>query len=186
MRTRVLLVAAAAVTLGLTLTSANAAPPTLDGKKVKTVTLTAVGPQQDHDSDFVTGFAGGPARVDCTAPRCARKDFIYKPAKGVKGDVMFEAKWTLPAADIDLYVAEVAKDGSPSELAHCGAAAGTSEKIFVDSSSLKSGKRYAIILDFYRTANESVTATATMPGTNSTKTTAPAAVDSNQPVNCGL
>jgi hypothetical protein len=186
MRTRLLVVAATAVTLGLTLTSANAVPPTLDGKKVKTVTLTAVGTPQDHDSDFVTDQAGGPDRVACTAPRCARKDFIYKPAKGVKGDVMFEAKWTLPAADIDLYVAEVAKDGSVSQLDTCGTFGGTSEKVFVDASSLKSGKRYAIIVDFYRTANETVTATATMPGTNTIKATAPAAVDSNQAVNCGL
>ena len=186
MRTRLVLTAATVAALGLTLSGAQAAVPTLDGKNVKVLTLKGVGAPQSNDPDFVTGAAGGPERVACQPPRCARLDFVYKPAKGVKGDVAFEAKWTTPVADIDLYVAEIAKDGSATQLGTCGTFGGTSEKIFLDSSNFKSGKKYAMIIDFYRTANETVTATATMPGTNTLKTTVPAAVNDLQSVNCGL
>lgn len=187
MKVRLVTAATIAGALALSVSGAQAAAPTLDGKKIKVLTMKAVGAAQDHDSAFVTGSAGlDPERVDCAMPRCARLDFIYKPAKGVKGDVAFELKWTVPASDIDLYVAEIAKDGSATELAACGASVGTSEKVFLASSNFKAGKKYALIADFYRTANEAVTGTVTMPGTNTVKTSAPAAVDDKQKVNCGL
>lgn len=188
MKVRLVTAATIVGALALSMSGAQAAPAkVLDGKKVKVLTLKAVGAPQDHDSAFVTGSAGlDPERVECAMPRCARMDFVYKPAKGVRGDLAFAANWTVPAADIDLYVAEIAKDGSASELASCGASVGTSEKIFLDRTNFKPGKRYAVIVDFYRTANEAVTATVTMPGTNTVKATAPAAVDDNQKVNCGL
>lgn len=187
MKTRLLTAATLAGALALTLTGAEAATPTLDGKKVKVLTLKATASAQDHDSDFVTGSAGlDPERVACTPPRCARLDFVYKPAKGVAGNILFEAKWTVPAEDMDLYVAEIDKYGDATELASCGASAGTSEKVFVDRSLLKAGHKYAMIVDFYRTANESVTATATMPATNTVKTTAPAQIDNVQKINCGI
>ena len=186
MRARLLTGAVLAGALALSTTGAHAAPPVLDGKKVKVLTLTAVGAAQDHDSDFVTGQLGAPERVACVAPRCARLPFVYKPAKGVKGDVAFAVTWTVPAADIDLYVAEIAKDGSSSQLAACGASSGTSEKIFLPASSFKPDKSYALIADFYRTANETVKASVTMPGTNSVKSSAPSSAEAAAPINCGL
>ena len=188
MRTRLLAAAAIVGALTLSLSGAEAAgTPVLDGKKVKTITLSALGVAQDNDAALVTGSVPGhdPARVECAMPRCARMDFIYKPAKGVKGDVAFQVAWNIPGEDMDLYVAEIAKDGSPTELASCGATAGMGEKLFLDSSTFTSGKRYAIIVDFYRTANDAIKASVTMPGTNSVKTTAPAATDPLK-VNCGL
>lgn len=166
--------------------SASAAPaPVLDGKKTKVLTLKATGAAQSNDTSLVTGSAGlDGERVECAPPRCARMDFTYKPAKGVKGDVMFEATWTNPASDVDLYVAALDKSGFPTQIGSCGSSIGTSEKVFLDASSFKSGKKYALIVDFYRTANEAVTATATMPGTNTIGTTVPAAADDALLLNC--
>lgn len=186
MKTRLITATVLAGALAASVSGAQAASPVLDGKKTKVITLKAVGAAQDHDPDFVTGSLGGPERVECTMPRCARLDFTYKPAKGVTGDVMFEAKWTSPSSDIDLYVAALDKKGNPTQLATCGTFGGTSEKVFLDASNFKAGNKYAVIVDFYRTANENVTATATMPSSTSIPKTVPAPVDDTQAVNCGL
>lgn len=186
---KIRLLTAAAVTGVLTLATvgAHAATPVLDGKKVKVLTLTTVAAPQDHDADLVTGSLGtGPARVSCVAPRCARLPFRYQPAKGVTGNVAFLLTWTVPVADIDLYVAEIGKDGSSTQLAGCGASFGTSEKIYLPAASFKPGKTYALIADFYRTVNETVKASVTMPGSSAMKTTVPANVDNLQKVNCGM
>jgi hypothetical protein len=188
MRKRLVLSAAAlsAIALSVPAALAGGGAATLDGKSTKTLTLKATATAQDHDSDFVTGSAGlDPARVDCTAPRCASLPFVYKPARGVKGDIAFSLSWTIPASDFDLYVAEIGKDGN-SEVAACGASAGTSEKVFLDASNFKAGKTYALIADFYRTPGEAITGTITMPGSNSVATTAPSTVDDLQKINCGL
>ncbi len=189
---KVRLIAAAAVVVGLAapMSGAQAATATLDGKKVKVLTLKAVGAPQAHDDSLVTGALGGPERVECVAPRCARLDFLYKPAKGVKGNVAFDVKWSNPTADIDLYVAEIGKSG-PTQLAACGATLGTTERIYLSAANFKAGKKYAVIADFYRTANEAVTATVTMPGVENTKKSVPAMVagpveDNLLPLNCGL
>ena len=187
MKIRLLTAVAVTGVLSLSTVGAHAATPVLDGKKVKVLTLTAVGAPQDHDADLVTGVRGdGPERVSCVAPRCARLPFRYQPAKGVTGNVAFQLTWTVPAADIDLFIAEIGQDGSSTELAACGTSSGTSEKIYLAAASFKSGKTYALIADFYRTANETVKATVTMPGSNSVKTTVPANVDNLQKVNCGM
>src|SRR4051812_40173053 len=100
------------------------AAPVLDGKKTTKLSMTASGGVQDNDKD--TADISGADRADCSATRCAKLVFTYKPAKGVKGDSLFTVSWTNPASDIDLYVAEVAKDGSTSEVGdtHCGGAGG--------------------------------------------------------------
>ncbi len=178
---------------------AQAAPPTLDGRKVKTLKATYTPASQDHDADQVTEFVASlnevlPAplpvtaadRMACKPPRCGRLEFVYKPAKGVRGGLAVQTSWSTPGTDVDLYLVEIAKDGTASDLQHCGASAGTSEKFFVAGSSLKPGKKYAVITDFYRVASDTVTTQVTFPGTVSTKSTAPAQVDAVVPVNCGL
>jgi hypothetical protein len=188
MKTRLVLVPALVAGLALSLTSAQAASTkTLDGKKVKKITWTATAGAEAHDTDLVTSLAGGPERVECEAPRCAKFPFVFAPAKGVKAQgLMFTASWTAPVHDIDLYVASVGKDGSYTQLASCGMFAGTSEKIYLERSALKPGKKYAVVVDFYRTTSETITAKVEFPGTNTIKQTFPAAVDGTQPVNCGL
>ena len=184
MKTRTLLATAVAGTLAFGLSGAEAATPTLDGARTKTVTLKATGAPQTNDADYASLEDSN--RLNCKMPRCARVDFVWKPAKGVSGNVAFKATWAVPVADIDLYVGAVGKDGSVSELGSCGATAGTQEQVYLPSSAFKAGKKYAMIVDFYRTAATEVTATATMPGTNAIKKSVPAEIDSLQSTNCGL
>ncbi len=173
--------------LALSISGAEAAAtPTLDGKKVKVLTLTATAAVQDHDSDQVTTLVNDSDPTQCVAPACSRLTFTYKPAKGVKGDLMLTSTWTNPAADIDLYFAEVLKDGSSAEIANCASAGGPSEKIFVEASALKPGKKYALIAFFFRTANETVNTKVEIAVPNSIKTSVPAAADELADANCTL
>ena len=54
--------------------------------------------------------------------------------------------------------------------------------------SLRPGRTYALIADFYRTPGEAVTGSVTFPGKNEVATDAPAALESGAglPINCGL
>jgi hypothetical protein len=180
----VLAVALAALA-GVTLAAPGAEAkslPVLDGKKVTKLTFSASGGLQDNDQDLATSSND---RADCAAPRCAALTFVYKPAKGVRGDTAYEISWTIPSSDVDLYVAEVVH-GSRTTIATCGAVAGTSEKVFVPAGTLRAGRTYALVADFYRSFNDTVTGTVTMPGANSVATTVPAAADSAvAPINCG-
>jgi hypothetical protein len=191
MKIRLIGVGAVSLALALTVTSAQAAPPTLDGKKVKTLSLTTSAGAQDHDADLVTDVAkdptgGGPDRAICQAPRCSALTFVYKPAKGVPAaPVGFKIAWGTPGDDFDLYVAEVTR-GERSTLAKCGATGGTSETVIVPAGTLRAGRTYALVADHYRSANDKVTATVSFPNTFSVKTTVPAAVDAFGPVNCGM
>lgn len=187
MRKRLVLTAAVLSAAAVALPSASAATtPVLDGRKVKSLTLKATSTLQDHDSDFVTGLTGGPERVDCQAPRCAKLPFVYKPAKGVRGGLAFSISWTVPGSDMDLYVAEIGKQGN-TQIATCGASAGTSEKIYLEPGSLRPGRTYALIVDFYRTPGEAVTGSVTFPGKNDVATDVPASIDGKVvSINCGL
>jgi hypothetical protein len=169
---------------------ASAAPKTLDGKKIKTLTLSASGGLQDHDDSNVTDLPHVldtlPDRADCKAPRCAKLPFVYKPAKGVKGDVMFAITWSNPLTDYDLYVAEVDRDGTTTSVGafHCGGTGGTSEKVFVPRGTFKAGKTYAMVVDFYRSVNDTVHGTVTM-GPSTVSHPVPAQADGLLfPINC--
>lgn len=83
-----------------------------------------------------------------------------------------------------LYVVS-GKDGR-TDMGHCGGSIGTSEKIFLTADNFKPGKTYGLLVDFYRTPGEKITATVEMPGTDTVATTVPSTVDSLQPVNCNL
>lgn len=187
MKLRLLTAAALVGALAFSVAGAEAGTAVLDGKKVKTLTMVSTPTAQDNDADFVTGQTGGPERVACAAPRCARLPFVFKPAKGVKGNLAFTIQWSLPVEDYDLYVAEIAKDGSASQIETCGTFAGTSEKVELSSDTFKSGKTYALIVDFYRvTGAQKVTSTVSFPGSAGIKSTVPAQVDDLQTTNCGL
>jgi hypothetical protein len=174
-KVRLVSAAVLAGALALSTVGAQAAPKTLDGKKTKVLTFKVAGGLQTHDSDMVTDSASLEARdrADCTAPRCAKLPFVYKPAKGVKGNVAFQISWTNAASDFDLYVAIVNKDGSTSDIGHCGGTTGTAEKLYLDAGNFKAGKSYALVVDFYRSVNDTVTGTVTMPGTDQVKKTLP-------------
>ena len=169
MRTRLL--ATALVCGGLALSqTAQAATASLDGKKVKKLTATFSPGAQDNDPDFVLDSVKPKDRVACDTSRCGTLPFVYKPAKGVKGDLVFTITWTVPGQDFDLYVVEYAKDGSRSQLATCGSFAGTSEKVVVPSTDLKPGKKYGLLVDYYRTAGtDKVTGTVEFPASATLK-----------------
>ncbi len=185
MRTRLALAAALLGVLALALPTALAAPapPTLDGKKVTKLTLKADAPMQSNDASLVGDDATGYDRYQCEAPRCAVVPFIYKPAKGVKADIAMSLTWTGVASDFDLYLMQIDKTGR-TKLLNCGGFYGTSEKIFVPAGTLKSGKTYAMMVDFYRTPGEKVTAELTMPGKDTTSKAVPANVDDLTNLNC--
>lgn len=188
MRHRLVFAAAtlSAVALAAPGALAGPAPVVLDGKKVTKLTITATAGAQTHDESLVTGLATGEDRMQCASARCAVLPFVYKPAKGVKGDVLFTLTWATPGADFDLYVVSIDKSGSRTKIASCGGSTGTSEKVFVTADAFKAGKTFALLADFYRTPGEKVTGTVQMPATNSVKTTVPAEADNVALVNCTL
>ncbi|MDP9183423.1 MAG: hypothetical protein M3P04_11685 [Actinomycetota bacterium] len=187
MRSRLILAPVLVGALALMSSGAGAATKTLDGKKVKKLTITASGGAQANDADLVTGLLDAPDRTDCAMPRCARLTFKYLPAKGVKGDLMFSVNWANPLSDIDLYVGEIAKDGSSTEIGHCAGFGTTSEKLFIPKSQLKSGKQYVLVVDFFRSLNETATGTVQIGVPNTIKTTVPTSVDGQvQNINCTL
>ncbi|MDQ1684964.1 MAG: hypothetical protein QOC82_1701 [Frankiaceae bacterium] len=170
MRVRPFLAAVAAAAIAVTAFPASAATPTLDGKKVKTLTFKGTTTPQSNDVDLVTDLAAaGPAPVrpddymHCPATRCFTWKFVYKPAKGVKkGPISVKLSWTYPVEDLDLYLFD-AKFG---DVGHCGASAGTSETVTIDPPA--AGHTYYVVVDQYRSVPDTVTATVQFPAVNFT------------------
>jgi len=180
MRIRPFLAVAAAAALVATI-PAQAAVPTLDGKKTKTLTFKdVVTAAQDNDKDYVGGNSD---RTFCSEPRCSKFTFLYKPAKGVRS-ARFSVRiaWTYPVEDYDLYVVQ----DNAGTVANCGAAAGTSELAIVDHPT--PGHRYTIVIDHYRAIPDTVTATVQYASTAKIATTAPASAEQavGEPINCGI
>jgi hypothetical protein len=180
MRARLVLTLGAAVAVAAASLPAEAAPPTLDGKKVRKITKTAPGGVQDHDQDNLS--LDPQYRTQCAMPRCYRLDFIYKPAKNVKGNILLKITWTNPASDFDLYFSDEKK----AERAHCGGAAGLGEMLVVRTSGLKAGRKYTLVADFFRSVNDTVTATVEFPTKTTQGTTVPEDFDTLLPTNCVL
>jgi hypothetical protein len=181
-------IAAATAVIGalfLSMSGAQAATPVMDGKKVKVLNVKANGGLQDHDSNQVTGLVTGPEAVDCAPPLCTRLTFVYKPAKGAKGGLLFSMTWGNPLSDFDLYVAEVSK-GANTEIAHCATIGPPSEKVFLPAASLKSGKTYAMVIYHFRSINDVATGKVEMGVPSTIKTTIPAKADDLINTNCAL
>ena len=181
MRVRVLVAAVLAAAVAISL-PAQAAPKTLDGKKVKKIAFKATPTPQAHDEEFVTGSLGGPDRVRCKPPRCVRVDFVFKPAKGVTGDLVFRIAAANPTTDADLYVI----DSKYNTIAQCGAFAGN-EAFKVPGKRFKTGKTYTVVVDFYRVISDTITGSIEFPAKYTSKAPAQAGtVDSTGiPVSCG-
>ena len=173
MRARLVLAPVLAAGLLLATAGAQAATPTLDGKKTTKLTFTADGGVQSNDAwtvyDLATeGDAGDllPEQVrrvdpkDCKAPLCAVHEFVYKPAKGIKGGVMVTTAWTNPLSDADISFMQVEKNGSRAEISSCGFTGQPHEKMYVDAGALKPGKKYAVVVMFFRSVQETFTTTA--------------------------
>ncbi|MCW2545115.1 MAG: hypothetical protein JWM40_2667 [Frankiales bacterium] len=181
MKLRLLTAVTLAGALLLSISGAEAATPVMDGKKVKVLKLVGQGGLQSNDKDLV--LTGG-ERVACQPPRCSKLTFVYKPAKGVAGGLMLTANWGNPLSDIDLYLGEVSKRGVVTQLGSCGGSASTSEKVYVGRSFLKAGKTYVMIVDYYRSINETVNAKVEINVPSTITNTLPAAVDALAFFNC--
>lgn len=189
MRVRPFIAAAAAAVLAATI-PAHAATPTLDGKKVKSLTFSGTSSPQTHDTDLVGDQAGvspsGGRPADymhCPASRCFTWKFLYKPAKGVRsGPVSVKLSWTYPVEDFDLYVF----DAKYGDVGHCGASAGTSETVTIDPAI--PGHTYLIVADEYRALPDTVKATVKFPAQKFTSQVPGGAPDTVVilPVACGL
>ncbi len=185
MKTRLITAAVLAGGLALSVSGASAADATLDGAKTTSLEVTAAAAAQSHDANLVS--LDDVDVVNCKpGAECSVLTFLYKPAKGVKGDLMMGATWSNPASDMDLYFAEVLKDGSREEIGHCASAGGPSEKLFVPADALKVGKTYAVVTYFFRSAAETVTSKVEINVPDSTKTTVPADADEFTALNCTL
>jgi hypothetical protein len=189
MRYRILLAAATSAAVAATVLPAHAGTPVLDGKAHKVLTFKGASTPQDNDANFVgvQGLpAGGSTRPadygHCAKTRCLMWSFVYKPAKGVKrGPFSARIDWTLPFEDYDLYVI----DTRLGMVAECGASFGTAEIAKV--SSPVPGHTYKVVVDNYRAAPDTITATVAFPAKKYTTTgpeTTPGALQA--PVACGL
>lgn len=164
------------------MSGADAGPAVIDGKKTKVLTKTVKGGTQQSMQDI--SFDA----TLCTAPRCAVLPFFYAPAKGVKGGLMFTATWSNPLSDLDMSVVEVGKGGTESVVGSCGAGTygSTKERVYLPPSALRSGRQYRLVVDFWRSIEETVTERVEIGVPNTIPTTVPAEVNGVRTINCTL
>ncbi len=159
MRARLVVCLAMAGALVAMGTAGHAATPVLDGKKLKKIEFKGNGAMGSNDTDLL--LSDTETRMKCKPPRCIRQDFVFKPAKGIKGGALFRIKWpSSPANDMDLFVT----DSAGTNLGSCGGSTGDREWVYIAEGVLKTGKTYTAIADFYRSVpSNSVTGTIEFP-----------------------
>jgi hypothetical protein len=160
MRTRSTVVAAVAAGLIMTVIgpALAAKPVVLDGKKkTKVVSITQT---PSVASNFVPGDPTDAQVLACKEKtQCDRLDFVYAPAKGVKGDMTVFSKWYFPTTtNVDLYLVSGSKI-----LASCTGNIGNERYIQVPAKTLKSGGVYTAIAYTTRSTGEGLTLEAAMP-----------------------
>lgn len=152
------LVALAAIwALALAGAPASAGPDVLDGKrKTKVASIVEI-----PTATFVTASDPTDAQVlGCTANvQCGKLDFLYKPARGVKGDLTVMATWFYPTVtDVDLYLV-----GAGKILARCASTLGNRRFAQLKAASLKPGRTYTIVAFYAHSVGETLTIQASMP-----------------------
>lgn len=153
---RFMLPVVAVLTLGAVL-PADAGPKVLDGKKVKQVVsiseipaATANVPNDPTDAQVLA------CKIKT---ECNRLDFVFKPAKGVKGDLTVMTKWYFPTTtDVDLYLV-----GAGKIVGRCASYLGNQRFIQVPGASLKAGKVYTAIAYYAHSSGETLTLQVDMP-----------------------
>jgi hypothetical protein len=174
MRARLILaLGAAALVAAAAVPSSAAGTTTLDGKKVKGWSFNQPVTTQnnvpgDQGGTFVSQIGPTFGGVACAPPRCYKKSFVFKPAKGVKGDLVVKAKWTNPGSDYDLYLYPQ-KAAEADYIANCGGSASTGEVMVVPGSKLKTGKTYTLVVNFQQAYNDTLTGSLAFPATFASK-----------------
>lgn len=181
MKLRLVTAVALCAGLFLSMSGAQAGPPTMDGKRVKVLKMDAKGGLQDNTPTM----AIGEDREYCKA-KCGRLTFVYKPARGAKGGLMFTTTWTNPASDIDLTVVEAGPRGTWKTIGGCNGAGNMMEKVYLPPTALKSGKTYAMIMYYFRSVNETFKGKVEMGIKSTIPTTVPKKADDVALVNCTL
>jgi len=181
MKLRLVTAVALSAGLFLSVSGAQAATPTMDGKKVKVLKAAFKGGLQDNTPTM----AVGEDREYCTK-HCGRLPFVYKPAKGAKGGLMFTVTWSNPASDIDLTVVEAGPNKTWKTIGGCNGAGNMMEKVYLPTTALRSGKTYALIAFYFRSVNETFNSKVEMGIPSTIKPTVPAKADDIALINCTL
>jgi hypothetical protein len=181
MKSRLVTAVVLSAGLFLSVSGAEAATPTLDGKVKKKLEVTAAPGPQDNTPTMVVGED----REYCTT-HCMRLPFVYKPAKGIKGGLMFTVTWTNPASDIDLTVVEAGPNKTWKTVGGCNGAGNMQEKVYLPPASLKSGKTYTMIMYYFRSVNETFKGKVEINVPSTIPTTVPKKVDDTALINCTL
>ena len=150
------LVAVSLLVAGAGASSAAAPPPVLDGKKVKNLKVV-----QESPTDAVGVADPAPADVAaCQAPRCARVDFVYKPAKGVKAPLSVHHKqFYVATTDTDLYLMQ-----GTQVVAACTGMVSNARYVQVEAAKLKPGSTYSAIMYYSHSTGETTTMNVDLPG----------------------
>ena len=159
MRTRALLAVASALLVGAASQASATKIDTLDGKKVKKV-VSITQTRQTTKDNLTVGDPTDAQVLSCQQGiTCNKLDFIYKPAKGVNGDITVYSYWYfLMTTDVDIYLT----DGK-TLLGRCGGEQGNVRHFDVPASALKSGKKYTAIAWFSHSSGEGLTLEVDMP-----------------------
>lgn len=181
MKLRLAIAAALAAGLALSVSGAQAATPVMDGKRVKTLTMKNAPGTKQHQEAFLS--------YDATTCRdkvlCPKLTFLYNPARGAKGGLMFTTTWTNPASDIDISVVQYDRRGNGTVVGSCGGFGNTTEKVYLSSRELKKGTKYALVVHMFRAVEEKSIISKVQMGVRSTvKTTVPD--DADFAINCTL
>lgn len=135
---------------------AVAGPPVLDGKTIKNLRIVA------EAAPGAAAVDPSPEQVaSCAAPACARIDFVFKPAKGVKAQTLSvsERNFWAVLGDEDLYLMQ-----GKTVIASCTGTASNARHLSVPTASLKSGTTYTAVMYFSHEIGESTSMNVDLPG----------------------
>lgn len=134
---------------------AEAATKVLDGKKTKKIDVVS-----DVPRGFATTDPSNSQVVGCKIKtQCSRLDFVYKPARGVAGDLTVLTKWFYPAAtDVDLYLVSAGK-----VMASCIGQVSNERVIQMSHTKMKYGAKYTAVAFYSHSVGETLTLEVDMP-----------------------
>jgi hypothetical protein len=120
---------------------------TIDGVKVKFLNLAPTGSWQIDARTEIASTQTATDPKSCTAKTCWKQDFIYAPAKSLKGnarDVLVTVSRSGYYNDIDLFVT----DSKGKVLGSCSRPAADQNQVYLPAQVLRAGGRYTVVVRF--------------------------------------